>query len=628
MAEISKINVNGTLYDIKDAVARERLFNTGSWIISTTAANTPQGVVWHSGSTAITGTLTAADADKKALYLVRSETQVGTNDVYDEYAAISNGSTGYQWEKLGDTQMSGSLTASSSPAVTSLQSGTHTHDVTVTSKYIKATATGGAVTGEGTHSHSLSGGVSLASSSSNTTGSKKYLQELGGTTTFAASAHAHGITGTTGTGGGHSHTISGSVSLASGTTSSTGSITFVSDISAAAQGHTHSITGGSTTKLTITRATDVAVGANGTGSVTVTGSSSAITAVGTPSITAVASRTSATVVTGLKTGTGVITSVDQPTYDKVTYGNNTGTGTSNYVQSLSTATAAKKAVVTGLNGNTGLLTGTTLASSSTQPTTTGASARTASVDTANEILYIYSVALASTTGSVTTTTASYGADGDIITSVTPTNKSFKTTSTSVGNWSVGASALNTTTVYSADAPTSISGTMANTASKTFITAINSGTYLTGVKVTTQPVFDLAAGTTGQTVVVAEGSAAATSTAAATGTTKYLTVNSSSLSIASADAHSHGIGSIAVSANTASATVGASTRYLTVSHDITVDNSGSHTHGFTQPTITIASGTSTDFAVGAPGTYTTGNNTGTVITGVGASKDFIYEVMFS
>lgn len=627
MAEISKINVNGTLYDIKDAVARERLFNTGSWIISTTAANTPQGVVWHSGSTAITGTLTAANADKKALYLVRSETQVGTNDVYDEYAAISNGSTGYQWEKLGDTQMSGSLTASSSPAVTSLQSGTHTHDVTVTTKYIKGTATNGSVTASGEHTHSLSGSVSLASASSTSTGAITFLSSLNGTKTFANKDHSHGLTGSTASAGSHAHTIEGSVTLAS--TATSGGITFVSEVSAAAQGHTHSITGGSTTKLSITRSTNVAVGADGTGSVTVTGSSSAITAVGTPSITAVASRTSATVATGAVDagGSDIVTSVTQPTYQKTTFGNNATAQTSNYVQSLSTATAAKKAVVTGLNGNTGLLTGATLASSSTQPTTTGASARTASVDTANETLYIYSVALASTTGSVTATTASYGADGAVITSVTPTSKAFGYADNSVGNWNVSTGSLTTTTVYSANAPTSISGTMANTASKTFITAINSGTYLTGVKVTTQPVFDLTAGTTGQTVVVAEGSVAATSTAAATGTTKHLTV-SHNITTASSGDHTHASGSLTVAANTASSSVSASTRYLTISNTLAVSASGSHTHEFTQPTITLSSGTSSDLAVGAPGTYTTGNNTGTVITGVGASKDFIYEVMFS
>ena len=55
MADISKININGILYDIKDTVARQSLLNSGGWIICSSAADTPEGVTWSDGTTTITG---------------------------------------------------------------------------------------------------------------------------------------------------------------------------------------------------------------------------------------------------------------------------------------------------------------------------------------------------------------------------------------------------------------------------------------------------------------------------------------------------------------------------------------------------------------------------------------------
>ena len=82
MADISKIKIGNTTYDIKDAVARK-----GGLVfhLATNAANTPQGVTWDDDGTTITGTLTAWDGTqpRTGIYLVKSLN--GTGDTYDEY---------------------------------------------------------------------------------------------------------------------------------------------------------------------------------------------------------------------------------------------------------------------------------------------------------------------------------------------------------------------------------------------------------------------------------------------------------------------------------------------------------------------------------------------------------------
>lgn len=66
---------------------------------STQASNTPYGVTFTpTGGTAVTGSLTAANADAHTVYFVPSTN--GTDDVFDEYMAI-NGA----WEKIGNTDV-------------------------------------------------------------------------------------------------------------------------------------------------------------------------------------------------------------------------------------------------------------------------------------------------------------------------------------------------------------------------------------------------------------------------------------------------------------------------------------------------------------------------------------------
>lgn len=108
---ISKVQLPGseTIYEIKDAGARELIsqLHNVEFHKCTAAGDTPVGVEWKDGSTTITGTLTAANAQHQTIYLVPSKHTL-TGDVYDEYITtnISTTSTpSWTWETLGNTQL-------------------------------------------------------------------------------------------------------------------------------------------------------------------------------------------------------------------------------------------------------------------------------------------------------------------------------------------------------------------------------------------------------------------------------------------------------------------------------------------------------------------------------------------
>lgn len=111
MADISKITLpSGNTYEIKDEVARKMIAGGVSFIIAwdgnstPVVSNIPAGVVVVYNNVSYTGTLSVADAEAGAFYLVKSSTQAETLDVYDEYAVIGS-STNRRWEKIGDTQL-------------------------------------------------------------------------------------------------------------------------------------------------------------------------------------------------------------------------------------------------------------------------------------------------------------------------------------------------------------------------------------------------------------------------------------------------------------------------------------------------------------------------------------------
>lgn len=192
MAEISRITLpSGNTYDLKDATAREMIAGGVSFIVAwngsstPTVANIPKGVVVTYNGTNYTGTLEASAAVSGAFYLVKSNTSVGTLDVYDEYVVADVGGT-KQWEKLGDTQVDLSdvvtgVTLNKQTDVAlgeattfALSSGTVTHGtptkdnvlgadttfsmtqptitVTPTTRYLSASASGTAVGADGTAS--------------------------------------------------------------------------------------------------------------------------------------------------------------------------------------------------------------------------------------------------------------------------------------------------------------------------------------------------------------------------------------------------------------------------------------------------------------------------------------------
>lgn len=115
MPDISKVQLpSGNVYDIKDAVARQAIAGGVTFIVAwkgdvtPVVANIPAGVTVTYNNVDYTGTLAATAAQPGAFYLVRSSTQVGTLDIYDEYAVVTEGtgsSATKSWEKFGDTQV-------------------------------------------------------------------------------------------------------------------------------------------------------------------------------------------------------------------------------------------------------------------------------------------------------------------------------------------------------------------------------------------------------------------------------------------------------------------------------------------------------------------------------------------
>lgn len=72
--------------------------------VSTDAASTPEGIVWYSSTTKITGTLKASATTEYTIYLVPCKhTAAEAQQGYDEYLTIKN-SDGYVWEVLGNTR--------------------------------------------------------------------------------------------------------------------------------------------------------------------------------------------------------------------------------------------------------------------------------------------------------------------------------------------------------------------------------------------------------------------------------------------------------------------------------------------------------------------------------------------
>lgn len=183
MADISKINLGGTVYNIKDSVARDAIVNTLKFKGITTVALTDGG----------TQVPTDIYGDKATVADIR----VGDLVVHDkaEYVWIekkSGQTSTKQWCLLDALNVYGNLASKSEARGTTLSNGTHKHTVAV-STYVGTATT---FTGQFTPA----GGVTLTAAADGikTTGtvSAPTITLSGGSTSKLKTATAKGITGT------------------------------------------------------------------------------------------------------------------------------------------------------------------------------------------------------------------------------------------------------------------------------------------------------------------------------------------------------------------------------------------------------------------------------------------------
>jgi len=100
------------IYDYEARRAIESIVGGLTFVKSTNAATTPQGVVWDNAGTAVTGTLIASANTADKIYLVPynptgeggSSVSPPTRDIYEEYITTLDGTT-YKWERLGNTEI-------------------------------------------------------------------------------------------------------------------------------------------------------------------------------------------------------------------------------------------------------------------------------------------------------------------------------------------------------------------------------------------------------------------------------------------------------------------------------------------------------------------------------------------
>lgn len=275
MANISQIKVGNTTYNIDAVTLGGKSWgdivdqvNTASFIVSNSAATTPNIVKYDNGSTQTQGTLTPANADSNNIYLV----PIYINKVfsyYDEYIVIKDKT---EWVKLGttninlagyaqdgtyDTTENGATTANNTAeTITAVKANGYNAGGTASVTYLKAdAATGG---GNGTQALT-SGGTTSKVKTATFTGTKKTFNPVA-----SIAGHSHTITPTTATisevtgattastGTDHTHDFDThthtKVSVVGSITTGTDSVNHVTGASLNSYGaHTHSVTGTSST---------------------------------------------------------------------------------------------------------------------------------------------------------------------------------------------------------------------------------------------------------------------------------------------------------------------------------------------------------------------------------------------
>ena len=183
MADISKINLGGTVYNIKDSVARDAIVNTLKFKGITTVAITNEG--------------TQVPTDIYGDKATTADIRVGDLVVHDkaEYVWIekkSGETSTKQWCLLDALNAYGKLASKDSAGGTTSSNGTHKHSVTV------PTYTGAASTFSGKYTPAGTVTLTAAADGVKTTGtvSAPTITLSGGSTSKLKTATAKAVTGT------------------------------------------------------------------------------------------------------------------------------------------------------------------------------------------------------------------------------------------------------------------------------------------------------------------------------------------------------------------------------------------------------------------------------------------------
>lgn len=157
---ISQVKLpSGGIYEIKDKWAREQIAGGVSFVVCSSASDTPIGVTWTNGQgQTIQGTLKASEAQRGTFYLVPaygdgytvdSSDSSGDQSHFDEYVSAQVGST-FMWERLGrkDIDLTNYLRVDDAAATylkkaTDEATGVHTYSYA--GEAIKVTGSNGAV---------------------------------------------------------------------------------------------------------------------------------------------------------------------------------------------------------------------------------------------------------------------------------------------------------------------------------------------------------------------------------------------------------------------------------------------------------------------------------------------------
>ena len=183
MADISKINLGGTVYNIKDSVARNAIVNTLKFKGITTVALTNEG--------------TQVPTDIYGAKATTADIRVGDLVVHDkaEYVWIekkSGETSTKQWCLLDALNAYGKLASKDSASGTTSSNGTHKHSVTV------PTYTGAASNFSGKYTPAGTVTLTAAADGVKTSGtvSAPTITLSGGSTSKLKTATAKGVTGT------------------------------------------------------------------------------------------------------------------------------------------------------------------------------------------------------------------------------------------------------------------------------------------------------------------------------------------------------------------------------------------------------------------------------------------------